>query len=162
MRFHSSCLFNIGQPLLVDFDLCARTRLVFLTLVSHCWWTLTFPLPLVLSFSHWCKQCCLDADYLGLYNRQQFGFIPFCWLSRVIQPTAGWGYTFFHTASATELVGLCKQHYLDAVYLGLYNRQQVGVTSFCRLSRVIHPTTSWCCTVRVRVAARISDTYLDP
>ena len=73
-RFHSSCLFDIGQPLLVDidlcapirlvffdighlllvdFDLCASTRLVFLTLVSHCWWTLTCALPLVLSFSHW-------------------------------------------------------------------------------------------------------------
>ena len=29
MRFHSSCLFGIGQSLLVDFDLCASTRLVF-------------------------------------------------------------------------------------------------------------------------------------
>ena len=57
MRFHSSCLFHtgqsllvdfglcaptrivffdIGQALFVDFDLCASTRLVFLTLVSHC------------------------------------------------------------------------------------------------------------------------------
>ena len=64
------------------------------------------------------------------------------------------------------MVALCKQHYLDAVYLGLYNRQEVGVTPFCRLSRVIQPTTSWGYTVRVRVrvrvAARISDTYLDP
>ena len=50
---HSSCLFDIGQSLLVDFDLCAPTHLVFLTLVSHCWWTLTCALPLVLSFSHW-------------------------------------------------------------------------------------------------------------
>ena len=45
--------FDIGHLLLVDFDLCASTRLVFLTLVSHCWWTLTYVLPLVLSFSHW-------------------------------------------------------------------------------------------------------------
>ena len=45
--------FDIGHLLLVDFDLCASTRLVFLTLVSHCWWTLTCALPLVLSFSHW-------------------------------------------------------------------------------------------------------------
>ena len=50
MRSHSSCLFDIGQSLLVDFDLCASTRLVFLTLVSRCWWTLTCVLPLVLSF----------------------------------------------------------------------------------------------------------------
>ena len=50
MRFHSSCLFDTGQSLLVDFDLCAPTRLVFFTLVSHCWWTLACALPLVLSF----------------------------------------------------------------------------------------------------------------
>ena len=42
--------FDIGQSLLVDFDLCAPTRLVFFTLVSHCWWTLAYALPLVLSF----------------------------------------------------------------------------------------------------------------
>ena len=68
---HSSCLFYTGQSLLVDFDLCASTRLaffdigqsllvnfrlcaptrlVFLTLVSYCWWTLTCALPLALSF----------------------------------------------------------------------------------------------------------------
>ena len=29
MRFHSSCLFYTGQSLLVDFGLCASTRLVF-------------------------------------------------------------------------------------------------------------------------------------
>ena len=60
MRFHSSCLFHtdlsllvdfglcastrlvffdIGQSLLVDFDLCSSTRLVFLTLVNR--WILT-------------------------------------------------------------------------------------------------------------------------
>ena len=71
MRFHSSCLFHTGQPLLVDFgfcaptrlvffdtgqsllvdfDLCAPTRLAFITLVSHCWWNLACALPLVLSF----------------------------------------------------------------------------------------------------------------
>ena len=53
MRSHSSCLFDTGQPLLVDFGLCAPIRLVFLTFVSYCWWTLTCALPLVLSFSHW-------------------------------------------------------------------------------------------------------------
>ena len=74
MRYHSSYIFGIGQSLLVDFglcapirlvffdighlllvdfDLCASTRLVFLTLVSHCWWTLTCAIPLVLSFSNW-------------------------------------------------------------------------------------------------------------
>ena len=58
MRSNSSCLFDTGQPLLVDFNSCAPTRLiffdigqsllvdfdlyaptrlVFLTLVSHCW-----------------------------------------------------------------------------------------------------------------------------
>ena len=57
MLSHSSCLFDTGQSLLVDFglcastrfvffdighlllvdfDLCAPTRLVFLVLVSHC------------------------------------------------------------------------------------------------------------------------------
>ena len=51
MRFHSSCLFHTGQPLLVNFGLCAPTGLVFfLTLVSRCWWTLAFAFPLVLSF----------------------------------------------------------------------------------------------------------------
>ena len=29
VRSHSSCLFHIGQSLLVDFGLCASTRLVF-------------------------------------------------------------------------------------------------------------------------------------
>ena len=50
MRFQPSCLFHTGQSLLVDFDLCAFTRLVFFTLVSRCWWTLACALPLVLSF----------------------------------------------------------------------------------------------------------------
>ena len=53
VRFHSSYLFHTDQSLLVDFDLYASTRLVFFTLVSRCWWTLTCALPLVLSFSHW-------------------------------------------------------------------------------------------------------------
>ena len=50
VHFHTSCLFDTGQSLLVDFDLCAPTRLVFLTLVRYCWWTLACALPLVLSF----------------------------------------------------------------------------------------------------------------
>ena len=91
--------------------------------------------------------CCasepVQTGRVGLYNRQQVGFTPFCRLSSVIQPTIGWGYIFFRTAAATELVGLCKQHCLDAVYLGLYNRQKFGVTLFCRLSRVIQSTTGW-------------------
>ena len=29
MRFHSSCLFDTGQSLFVEFGLCASTRLVF-------------------------------------------------------------------------------------------------------------------------------------
>ena len=37
VHFHSSCLFDTGQSLLVDFGLCASTLLVFLTLVSRCW-----------------------------------------------------------------------------------------------------------------------------
>ena len=45
--------FDIGHLLLMNFDLCASTRLVFLTLLSHCWWTLTGAIPLVLFFSHW-------------------------------------------------------------------------------------------------------------
>ena len=44
--------FDIGH-LLMNFDLCASTRLLFLTFVSHCLWTLTCALPLVLSFLHW-------------------------------------------------------------------------------------------------------------
>ena len=40
VRSHSSCLFHTGQSLLVDFDLCAPTRLISLTLVNHCCWTL--------------------------------------------------------------------------------------------------------------------------
>ena len=35
VRSHSSCLFDIGQSLMVDFNFCVHTRLVFLTLVSH-------------------------------------------------------------------------------------------------------------------------------
>ena len=63
MRSHSSCLFfffffYIGQSLLVNFGMCSPTRLVFLTLVSCCWWTLTCALPLVLSFSHWSVAVC--------------------------------------------------------------------------------------------------------
>ena len=45
--------FDIGQSLLVGFDLCASTRLVFFTLVSRCWWTMACALSLVLSFSLW-------------------------------------------------------------------------------------------------------------
>ena len=69
MPSHSYCLFDIGQSLLVDFDMCAATGLVFfdigqsllvdfdlsaptrldfMTLVSHCWWTLTCVLPFIL------------------------------------------------------------------------------------------------------------------
>ena len=47
--FDISCLFDIGQSLLVEFDLRVLTRLFFLSLVSHCWWTLVCALPLVLS-----------------------------------------------------------------------------------------------------------------
>ena len=68
LTLHLSCLFDTGQSLLVDFDLCASTRLfffdtgqsllvdfdlcapirlVFFTLSSHCWWTLACALPLV-------------------------------------------------------------------------------------------------------------------
>ena len=57
VRFHSSCLFDTGQSLLVDFCLCAPTRLVFLTLVSRCWWTLACAFPLVLTFSTLVRRC---------------------------------------------------------------------------------------------------------
>ena len=60
MRFHSSCLFYTGQSLLVDFGLCASTRLVFfdtgqslLVDFGLCAHTLTCALPLVLSFWYW-------------------------------------------------------------------------------------------------------------
>ena len=57
MLSHSSCLFDTGQLLLVNFDLCAPTRLAFFTLVSNCWWTLACALPLVLSFSTLVRRC---------------------------------------------------------------------------------------------------------
>ena len=57
MRSHSSCLFHTGQSLLVDFDLCAFTRLVFFTLASRCWWTLACAFPLVLSFLTLVNRC---------------------------------------------------------------------------------------------------------
>ena len=47
---HSSSLFDTGQPLLVDFDLCAPTRLVFFTLVSQLEENKT------LSYTTWRKQ----------------------------------------------------------------------------------------------------------
>ena len=50
-------LFNSGQSLLVDFGLCASTRLVFLTLVRRCWWRLACAFPLVLSFSTLVCRC---------------------------------------------------------------------------------------------------------
>ena len=53
VRSHSSCLFHTGQSLMVDFDLYDPIRLVFFTLVSHCWWTLACTIPFVLSFSYW-------------------------------------------------------------------------------------------------------------
>ena len=56
VRFHSSCLFHTGRSLLVDFGLCASTRLVFFTLVGCCWWTLACALPLVLSFSRFLER----------------------------------------------------------------------------------------------------------
>ena len=68
MHFHSSCLFDTGQSLLVDFDLCASTRLVFLTLVSRCRWTLACALPPDNRLGlH------LFTGNIGLYNRQQVG-----------------------------------------------------------------------------------------
>ena len=57
VRSHSSCLFHTGQSLLVDFGLCASTRLVFFTLVSRCWWTLACALPLFLSFLTLVSRC---------------------------------------------------------------------------------------------------------
>ena len=74
MRSHLSCLFDIGQSLFVDFDLRASTRLVFLTLVSHCWWTLTCALPLVLSFStlvtyYWWTLTCALPLVLSLFSQ---------------------------------------------------------------------------------------------
>ena len=37
MRAHSSCLFQTGKSLLVDFDLCASTRLVFFDIARAPW-----------------------------------------------------------------------------------------------------------------------------
>ena len=82
MRSHSSCLFDTGQSLLVDFDLgastrlvffdtgqplsvdfgiCAPTRLVFFTLISR--WSVAVGglwlvrIPLVLSFLTLVRRC---------------------------------------------------------------------------------------------------------
>ena len=52
MRSHSSCLFDIGQSMLVDFNFCQANKYVMIGS---------------------CKQPCFDAVYLGLYNRQQVG-----------------------------------------------------------------------------------------
>ena len=58
--------------------------------------------------------------------------LPQCRLSRVIQPTTGWGYTFFpyrrrHHRRQGSSGGW---GYTTDNRLGLYNRQQVGVTPF--------------------------------
>ena len=53
----ASYLFHTGQSLLVDFGLCASTRLVFFTLVCRFWWTLACALPLVLSFLTLVSRC---------------------------------------------------------------------------------------------------------
>ena len=176
MRFHSSCLFHTGQSLLVDFDLCAFTLLVFFTLVNRCWPTLACAFPLVLSFltlvnrCWWTLACALPTvlSFLTLVRRcwrtltcalpLVLSFLtlvtPFCRLSRVIQPTTSWGYTFFRTVAAKKLVGLGKQHCLDAVYLGLYNRHQVGVRPFYRQSRLYNRQQVGV-RVRVRVGVRL-------
>ena len=51
--------FDIGTSLLAGFDFCASTRLVFFTLVSRCWWTLACALPPVLSFLTLVTRCWL-------------------------------------------------------------------------------------------------------
>ena len=38
-------IFDIGQSLLVDFGLCVPIRRVFLTWVTYYWWTLACMLP---------------------------------------------------------------------------------------------------------------------
>ena len=127
----TSCLFDTGQLLLVDFDLCASTRLVFCTRVSRCWSTLACAFPLVLSILTLVNRCwwtlalcapnrlvfvdigqALLADFdLCAPTRLVFFDISctFCRLSRVIQPTTGWGYTLLPTVAAKKLVGLCKR-----------------------------------------------------
>ena len=82
MRFHSSWLFHTGQSLLADIGLCASTRLVFFTLVNHCWRTLT---------------CALHASCL-FHTSQSLDF-GLCALSRLV---------FYHTGqSLLEDFGLC-------------------------------------------------------
>ena len=118
VRSHSSCVFDIGQSLLVDFDLRVSTRLVCLTLVNHCWWTLTFALPLVLSFSHW------SVTIGGLWLVRSHSSCLFDIGQSLLVDFN------FCRANNYVMVGLCKQHCFDAIHLGLYNRQQVGVTPF--------------------------------
>ena len=76
MRFHSSCVFDTGQSLSVDFGLCTSIRLVFLTLVNRCWWTLICALPLVLSF-HTGQSLLVDFG-LCASTRLVFFDIVFC------------------------------------------------------------------------------------
>ena len=85
----------------MDFGLCAPTRFIFFDI----------------------DQSLLVDFGLCASTRLVFFLIlvtHFCRLSRVIQPTTGWGYTFFRTVAAKKLVGLCKQHCFDAVYLGFF------------------------------------------
>ena len=90
-------------------------------------------------------QYCLNAGYLGLYNRQQVGVTP-----RVIQSTTGWGYTtdnrlglhlFPYRRRHGALCTCCASERVQTGRVGLYNRQQVGFTPFCWPCRVIQPTT---------------------
>ena len=74
MRSHSSYLFGIGHPLLVDFGLCAPIRLVFFD-IGHL---------LLVNFDL----------YVGIMDKLVQSALSRCSLSRVIQPTTGWGYTF--------------------------------------------------------------------
>ena len=97
MRAHSSCLFQTGKSLLVDFDLCASTRLVFFDTGQSLLVDFGLCAPTRLVFFDIGQALLADFD-LCAPSRLVFFFwtmvTPFCRLSRVIQPTTGWGYTF--------------------------------------------------------------------
>ena len=80
VRSHSSCIFRTGQSLLVDFSLCTSTRLVFLTLVSRCWWTLACVLLPVLSFFFYIGQVLLvDFDLCAPTRLVFLTLVSHCW-----------------------------------------------------------------------------------
>ena len=71
--------FYIGHLLLVDFNLCAPTRLIFLVLDSHYWWTLACPLPFILSFFDIGHLLLVDFDLCASTRLVILTLVSRCW-----------------------------------------------------------------------------------